>query len=105
MIYVLTCACGGVESMARAILREAGIKDWLNVPVYQGKEKAREILQDPEISYLPAVQVLLKYINETTSYVVVLGIDKVRDAAIWADAKRGNIQHRLDAQIIAENYF
>lgn len=105
MIYVLTCECGGVENMARAILRDAGVRDWLNVPIYKGKSKAREILSNPEISGIFAVQALLKYINETSAYAVVLGIDKIKNVAIWADAKRGKIQSRLDAQIIAENYF
>lgn len=105
MIYVLTCECGGVENMARAILRDAGVRDWLNVPIHKGKSKAREILSNPEISDIFAVQALLKYINETTSYAVVLGVDKAKNIAIWSDAKRGKIQSRLDAQIIAENYF
>lgn len=102
MIICLSCACGGVENLMRAVLREAKIKDWLTIPVHQGKGEARSILNTPGLQQFVECQVLLDYIEKTTSYAVVLGIKNGK--CVWADAKRGDVKSRLDAQLVAEQF-
>lgn len=104
MIALLSCTCGGSEHLLRGTLRGAKGVDWLNAPIYKGKDAAKAFFDSlPEgIANFPEIKALQSSISHRSRYAVVLGYNE--NGAIWTDVTAGSIKNKLDAQIIAEKF-
>lgn len=104
MIAVVTCTCGGAESLARTALKNGGHPDWLNTPIAQGKNQTKYVLESLKNRYenISSYQALVDHVNKKGRYVVIIGYkDKV---FAWTDISRGSIQDRLDAEILVKEF-
>lgn len=104
MILLLACNCGGVIPLLRGVLREAGVENWLDAEVYQGKKYALETLEQFPEYYrnLPQWGALYDSINNRSSFAVIIGYDQ--DNFRWADVAMGDLKSSLDGQIIAKQF-
>ena len=104
MIVGLTCACGGAVPLVRKAFRKAKLDNWLDIPVYEGKEgwkKFQEDLPDEYKTY--GFGVLKTFIEENSTYALVIGISEKKKDLVFSRAD-GSIVEKLDAQVIAEQF-
>lgn len=104
MIYGVTCSCGGAVPMVRKVFKKAGIENWLDIPVYEGKRGLREFCESlTEVQKsMYGYEVLMTHLENKGSYAIVVGISN--DEFRWADIKGGGIKDKLDAEIIAQDF-
>lgn len=104
MMALFACDCNGVTSLMRKILRSAGYENWLDEPIYKGKDRFREFYESLSKEYKDSLEIgaLNQHIASVSSYAVVLGMKNGR--IIWADAKAGDVKSRLDAELIVQKY-
>lgn len=104
MILLLACQCGGVVPLIRGVLKESGIDNWLDEPIYQGKRRSIEILEQFPDYYKGLLQfgALYDHISNHSSFAVIVGYDA--DNFRWADVSMGDIKSKLDGEIIATNF-
>lgn len=104
MILVVTCTCGGAESTARTALKNGGHPDWLTLPIAQGKNQTKYVLDTLKGKFEnnSSYQALCQHVEKRGRYVVIIGH---RDKTFaWADISRGSIQDRLDAEILVKEF-
>lgn len=104
MIACFICECGGVEHLIRKTLKNAGVEDWLNMPLYKGKPRYNEFYNNlnPEYKNRMEIGALNQHMASATSYAVVLGIKN--DKIVWADIKDGDLKSKIDAEVIAQKF-
>lgn len=102
MIYCLTCDCGGAEQIVRSVLYNAKYKNWLSQPIIRGSTDCLEFLSNPEVEQYFECRALKEHLRNNSSYVVILGIKD--GVSRWADAARGGVSNRLDAELVAEQF-
>ena len=102
MLVGLICDCGGAEPLIRSVFKEAGLGNWLSVPVSKGKKASLEFLESRGMTDNPTLSALAYHIRQASAFVVVLGWDNAEIR--WADVHNGGIKNRLDAQIIASQF-
>lgn len=104
MLIILTCTCGNAENMARSILKEANINDWLGIPITKGKQKSLDVLNgmSRKARLQREWQELYAIVTTRGRFVLFIGING--DLIRFADAANGDIKSKLDAQIIAKNF-
>ena len=104
MIIGFICDCGGAERLIRKVFSDAGIQNWLNVPIYKGKARFKEFFNDCPDEYKNTLEMgaLNQYITNASKFTVVLGMKNGH--ICWADSSAGDIKSRLDAQVICEKF-
>lgn len=104
MILLLTCSCNGVIPLMRGTLRSAGIQDWLDYPIYQGKKYALQTLDQFPDYYknLPEWGALYNSIERRSSFAVVVGYDA--NNFRWADIAMGDIKSKIDGEVIIKGF-
>ena len=104
MIAVVTCTCGGAEGMARTVLKNGGLSNWLEIPIAQGKNQTKYVLDTFKSKHEnnSAYKALCDYVEKKGRYVVLIG-EKGKTFA-WADVARGTLQERLDAEILVKEF-
>lgn len=100
MIKVVTCMCGSVTNMARNFLKSAGYKDWLTIPIVQGKEKSRRVLE--QLPSFPEVEMLDNFLKNASKWVVIIGYDN--EACRWSDIAHNAPKSRIEAEYIVQNF-
>lgn len=104
MILVLTCTCGGAERLARKFLKRAGYPNWMNIPIYKGKDKSKAVLSAIPQEYLlnPKTCSLISHIDNNSKYVVIFGYG---DSLVrWTDVASGGVKEQIDADIIVDKF-
>lgn len=106
MILLCSCTCGGVENLLKRVLKEAGITDWLSMPLHKGKDKTRRAIAalPEQIREKSETKAFLAHISHKSKYAAVFGYSEENDVVIWADVARGSTKERIDAQNIAKLY-
>lgn len=99
-LYGLVCNCGGSEGLVRRCFKRAGVKDWLSIPVYKGKENISGFLSNFDNPSKEIMEVA-NYAKNTNPYAVVVGVD---GEVKWVDVKHGGMKEMLDAELIAEQF-
>ena len=102
----LVCECLGAENMVRNIFNEAGIKDWLKIPVYKG-EKAKAAAKELSEKYSSTKEaILLDYYlsNRQGSFAVIVGYDPDTMVVKWSDVSTGDFKSRTEGKIIASKF-
>ncbi len=104
MIYCFICECGGVENLMRKTLRSAGLDNWLEIPMYKGKDRYREFYENLPKEQKDRLEIgaLNQHLASAASYAVVLGMKD--DRIVWSDVKSGDVKSRLDAEVIASKF-
>lgn len=104
-IMLVSCTCGGVESLLRGTLKKVEGIDWLNVPIHKGKTATRKAITTlpKAVQEDPSIRALLSTIQHKSKYAVVIGYTD--SFAIWSDVASGRTKDKIDAQVIAEKYY
>lgn len=106
MIKIFACTCGGVDQLARTVLKEGGHPDWLNVPITKGRQESMRQLEKlkPLLGMNAGYNALYEKLNGGAGkYTIVFGYNQ--DGAVrWADISRGAIKEMMDAQIIVSEF-
>lgn len=104
MLKVLGCECGGVDSLARGLLQEAKVSDWMSVPLHKGKEHCLHILEQLPPIYHPSLEyrALYDYISAGGSYTVIMGYDGSH--FYWEDIHSNAPIERTRALSIAKRF-
>lgn len=104
-IIGLICNCSGSESLVRSIFREADLPNWLEIPVYKGN-RAKEVASELASKYTetPQPQILLHYLENRSSYAVVVGYDPETQYVKWSDVALGDLPSRTLGVAIAKRF-
>lgn len=102
-LVVWSCTCHSAEGLARKVLREGKCPYWTDVPVFQGKDKFRQIADlIPQPTLQKELNAIYNYVDDRSSYVLIIGYtDKQIE---WVDVKHGDVASRLDGGIIAREF-
>ena len=90
--------------MARAVLKSAGVRNWLKTPIVKGRQRAINWLNGlPEnLNKTPECQALIKSIKDRGRFSVVVGF--TTNMFRWADVGSGKVNEKLDGEIIAKHF-
>lgn len=106
MLKVLACECSGVDSLARGLLQEAEVKNWMDVLLHKGKEHCQTILERLPEKYHVSLEyrALLDYItnNETGAFTIIVGYDETH--FYWEDIHSNAPIERTRAIAIAKRF-
>lgn len=104
MLILLVCNCGGAEPLARSVLKEAGVKDWLTTSLVRGHKNCLEWINKlPSTTRnLDVTDALFMMIKNKSKFAVVVGYDD--DHFRWADVANGDLKSKLDGQVIAKQF-
>lgn len=104
MIAVLTCHCANAITKARRFLVNNGVEDWIEVPMFIGKENVGKFLsnlpQYEECPYNP--QRLRSFLSDVSRFIVVFGYND--EICQWADIEHGDTQQIADAELILKRF-
>lgn len=98
MIFLFACSCGGSETLLRQKLRKYGYKNYMSIPLTQGKEKSLSELESA--SDIPEVKMLMNHIRASSSFAVILGSKNGKCA--WADVSRNDFPSDVRAEKIIQ---
>lgn len=103
MILAVTCMCGSVESLVQNFLKSANYEDWLTVPIYKGKQKSLNILN--QLPQVPETEMLKSYLEKASKWAVIIGYDPDTNQLKWSDiAQSRNTKTRVEAETIVEAF-
>lgn len=104
MLVALVCRCAGATQRARKLFKNANVPNWLDVPIYEGKEQANQFFSNlpPTLTNTLGAQTLKQHIADSGSYNTIVGF--TQDNLIWSSIHNATTQEHLDAQMIAEAY-
>ena len=88
MIYVVTCTCGGADRTAREALRNGGVENPIEYPIYKGKKEAKAVVTQLISRFGPSADLgaLLDYIEKAGRFVVVTGMRVGRGVGVAGGA-------------------
>ena len=104
MLQILICDCSGSESIARSVLKSAGVQNWLKVPIVKGKQNAAmwlDALPDA-LRQTPELQALKLSLKSRGKFSVIVGYTQTEFK--WADVGSGKLNEKLDGEIIAKHF-
>lgn len=99
-LAVITCQCGSTTNMARNFLKSAGYQDWLTIPVIQGKEKSRRVLE--RIPRFPEIEMLDNFLEDASKWVVIIGWNE--RGCRWSDIAHNAPKSKIEAEYIVQNF-
>lgn len=103
MILAVTCMCGSVESLIQNFLKSANYQNWLTVPIYKGKQKSLNILN--QLPQTPENEMLKSYLGTATKWAVIIGYDPNTNQLKWSDiAQSRNTKTRVEAELLVEAF-
>lgn len=99
-ISVVACQCGSSNSKARSFLKSVGYSDWLNIPIYQGREKSLVLLN--RIPNTPEKEMLRSFLKGASKWVVIIGYNQ--NEMKWSDIAHNGPKSRIEAELIVHNF-
>jgi len=99
-IKVCACLCNGSVSLARDFLKSCDYPEWLSIPVVQGKEKSRAMLNP--IPKYPEVQMLDNFLENSSKWCVIIGWNE--NGCRWSDIAHNATMSRPEARHIVETF-
>lgn len=103
MLAILGCMCHNGITSSQRVLQQAGIVNWLEVPTYQGKEKALAFAdQLGEARDLLGRETLRGFLEHNGAYSIIVGYNEHRK--VWVNVGRGDMRSKLDGQAIAQAF-
>lgn len=104
MLKLLVCECGAAEPLARQVCQQAGLTDWMAIPLHKGKEHCLTVLDRFPEQYhgLLAYRALWDKIEQGGTFVIVLGYDE--EYFYWANVASGSPSDMLDGTAILKRF-
>lgn len=100
MLVVLTCTCGGAETLARRILKKCGVGNWLSIPIYQGQKDCLDWCSGRK--NLNNIEILEEFIKNNSVYVLMVGYTD--EGLIFANVKNGSLKEEIEAEAIISKF-
>lgn len=105
----LTCQCGSADSLAQGLQQEAGITNWMALPIHKGKEHCRTIVErfPEQFHTLLSYRALVSYLSPdaekpVSTFVIIVGYDDT--TFYWEDFASNAPDSRIRALAILERY-
>lgn len=97
MLKLLTCDCGGVDSLVRGILNQAGVSNWMTYEIHKGKEHCQTILDRFPEKYhgLLAYRALADYLKDHGTFAIIIGYDD--NSFFWQEVRSNAPKDVFDA--------
>lgn len=104
MILVLACDCGSATPLARRVLQDGGVADWLTIPIHKGKEHSLHMLETlPQpLHTLLAYRALADHIASASSFTVIVGYDD--ETFYWSDVHTNAPIEVMEAHAILKRF-
>lgn len=99
-IKATACFCGTAPSLIRNFLQKVGYSDWLNIPIVQGKEKSKKMLES--MPQFPEVQELSHFLDDASKWAVIIGYGE--GGCRWADIAHNVTKSKIEAEFIVERF-
>lgn len=103
MIAVFGCKCHNAIPIARKVLADAKIPEWLEVPIHKGHDKAKELIPQIDTKDEQKKEELLDCILHRSSYVIIVGWDI--NQLDFADVASGSPIDTSLGKVIAKDYY
>lgn len=103
MIAVFGCKCNNAIPIARKVLANAEIEEWLEIPIHKGHDLAKELIPQMNTRAVLNREELLDYILHRSSYVVIVGWDE--NELQYADVASGSPMDLSLGKVIAKDYY
>lgn len=100
MISVVACLCGSSNSKARNFLKSVGYKDWLSIPVHQGKEKSLAVLN--QMPSVPEKEMLQNFLKNASKWVVIIGYNN--NEMKWSDIAHNATKSKIEAEFVVKKF-
>lgn len=100
MIVACACTCGSVDKKIRNTLKANGYPGWLDIKIYQGKEKSLSLLNT--IPQYPEVDMLRSFLQKSSKWAVILGYDG--DFCRWSDIAHNAPKSTIEAEFIVKEF-
>ena len=99
-LAVVTCLCGGSESLVRNYLHSIGYPEWMNIPIHQGKEKSLAVLN--QLPPAPEKEMLQSLLKNAGKWAVIIGYD---DGSMrWSDIAHGGTKTKIEAELVVKTF-
>lgn len=104
MLRVLACQCGSATPLARKTLNNAGVTNWMSIPIHRGKEYCLTMLSHypEEFKQLLAFRALEDFISSHGTFVCFVGSDE--SSFYWADVSKNDPKSVWDAEAIIKQF-
>lgn len=102
MLAVFGCKCKNAEPLARRVLQQAGILNYLSIPFYMGHKEAKKYVPLIQTADETSKRTLLSYILSSSGYSVVVGWND--EALEWSEVGSGRPIDISDGKIVAQRY-
>lgn len=86
--------------MARTFLKNNGIKDYMAVPVVQGREEGMHYLS--RFPRLKEIEMLEDFLRRSTSYVVIVGFND--EMLKWSEVSSGGAASEVEGELIVQRF-
>lgn len=99
-LIVIACQCGSSQSKARTFLKNAGYQDWLNISIFQGKEKSLSALN--QLPPTPEKEMLKNFLRDASKWVVIIGYNQ--QSMKWSDIAHNAPRSHIEAEFVVRNF-
>ena len=100
MIAIVSCQCGGSDSLIRNFLKSIGYGGWLDIPIEKGKERSLSTL-----NYLPPTpekEMLRNFLKDSSKWAVIIGYDG--RTCKWSDIAHNGPKSRIEAEFVVKEF-
>lgn len=99
-IMVVACQCGSSNSKARSFLKSVGYQDWLNIQIYQGREKSFAALN--QLPHTAEKDMLQSFLKGASKWVVIIGYNQ--SEMRWSDIAHNAPKSKIEAESVVYNF-
>lgn len=100
-LFACACTCGSVDKKIRGLMQRVGYEDWLEIKIYQGKDKSLNGLNT--LPQLPEVDMLRSFLKDSSKWAVILGYDKDGNCS-WSDIGHNYPKSTIEAECIVREF-
>lgn len=100
MISVITCLCGGSTSLVRNYLHSINYPNWMDIPIYQGKEKSLALTN--QLPPSDGKEMLKSFLNGASKWAVIIGYNN--EECKWSDISHNGPKSRIEAEFVVKNF-
>lgn len=98
------CECSSAAALCQQVAANAGVINWMSIPLYKGKEHCLTVLSRFSEGHrrLLAFRALEGYIQQEGQYATIIGYDN--EYFYWANINSNSPKDQLDAQAILKRF-
>lgn len=99
-LAIVTCLCGGSNSLVRNFLKSIGYPDWFDVPIAQGRDKSLSVLN--QLPAAPEKDMLRSFLKDASKWAVIIGYND--QAVRWSDIAHNSAKSRIEAEFVVRHF-